>query len=568
MRISGFLYTPNNTGNPDYTVCGQASSVLNFTNASFKLSISQGSSPLTTLINTTDLSTLVAPIASTTTLDTLDINYTDFVYDAVTGKWVIVMNVYQIGNTVVKTWDKFFVHIEIAKTGYKTYTQVFEVYGYDLGNATIAPYTNTGNPDFNIYLISDTNNVVSGAQTKPFSSVISYRKPFTDEVHFYNGASTEGVITYYNDTTNVLIGTNSSGFISNTESLTVRKTSTIGSLTCSSTVIVTKKVWMPLLSISATSDESCDDCSNNLSPTTVSVIQDYSTVTPVNINGVLQFVSTYLTNTIELQQFDYTNVLIDTQVLAYSLTNYAAYILSPSTYLVPLVFTINTTELGDNIIQVCSLFKDYEPDPTFEVTQSENEYIITTIVSCCVDITISACSWWTVITGETCNDYIFKNCSSNSVDIEVQQLQDDNTFLTILTYTVAALSNQTLSFATDGIYLIKVTVVTEDVISYEYYSLPVYCEIQACFLYYLNQVICKQPNVVCNESDKVSYDFNAFIITFQTLMMLLNAELNYNYIYTSISADKLLELSTINDYIVRLKEYCTECETKCIPCNQ
>lgn len=567
MRISGYLYTPNNTGSPDYNICGQASSILDFTNTTFKLSVSQGSSPLTSVINTTDLSTYVAPASSTITLNTLDVAYGVFVYDVLTGAWVITLKPYLIATLDPVTWDKFFVHIEIAKVGYKTYTQVFEVYGYDLGNATIAPYTNTGNPDFNIYLIQDLNNVVSGFQTKPYSQLISYRKPFTNEVYFYNAVSTEGTITYYNNTTNALIGSNSSGFISNENDITIKEKVVISSGICETVVFVAKKVWLPLLSISATNDTSCDDCSNNVSPTTVSVIQDYSTVTPIKIDGVLQFVSTYLTNSIQLQQFDYNNILLNTQNLPYPLTNYAAYILSPTTYLIPITFTINTTELGDNNIQVCSIFKEYKPDPTFEVTQSDNEFIITDIVSCCVSIVINACNWWTIITGENCNEYIFKNCSTLPVNIEVQAVQSDNTYLTILTYTVNGLTNQILTFTTDGMYLIKVP--NFDISSPDdYYSLPIFCNIQACFLYYLNQVICRQPNVVCNETDKVSYDFNAFIITFQTLMMLLNSELNYNYLYTVLSADKLSELSTINDYITRLNEYCTECETKCIPCNQ
>lgn len=560
MRISGYLYTPTNTGTPDYNICGQAPAILPFANTSFKLSISQGTLTPTVLINTNDLNTYVGAGYGVTVLNSIQVNYSNFVTDSITGKWLIQLSMEDLLSGLTTFADKFFVHIEISKTGYQSYTQVFEVYGYDLGNATIAPNTMTGNPDFNIYLVNNTNNLdINNIQTKAFSKVIAYRKPFTNDVYYYNAVGTQGTINYLNNSS--LLTTGTSGLMTGIEDVTITETVTVSGNTCSSSTLVPKIVWTPTITASATSETNCGDCSNNLNPTTISAIQDYSLVDTININSVPQFVTAYLNNYILLEQYDYTNILQSTQQVIYAnpVSNpftYALYLSNPTLYLVPITFVINTTVLGDNNIKVCSAFNTDDNDsltldPVIEV------------IKCCTTLIVSACNWWTITTNEECNYYNFNNCKNSPIDIVITQLQSDGTFLVISTSTIAALSVLPLTFSSDGVYVIQVS--NGDGTN-SYYTLPVFCTIQNCFLSHLNYVLCSQPNFVCNENDKVSYNFNAFIILFQTFQMLLNKEMNYNYLYNVITSEKIAELGTINDYITRLAQYCDDCEVNCIPC--
>src|SRR5574343_1986505 len=168
MFLTGHILSPNNTGNPDYNICGQASSVVDFSNLRFKLGISKDGSSQTTLINVPDLSAPGLIVPSTTNYGDYDIYFGGFggggSFDPLSGLFTIELNVYKAGTTTQVTWEKFNAHLEISKTGYQSFINTFEFYNYDVGNE--AGIGITGNKDFDIYLVNNTNNIdVNGTQT-------------------------------------------------------------------------------------------------------------------------------------------------------------------------------------------------------------------------------------------------------------------------------------------------------------------------------------------------------------------------------------------------------------------
>jgi hypothetical protein len=47
---------------------------------------------------------------------------------------------------------------------------------------------------------------------------------------------------------------------------------------------------------------------------------------------------------------------------------------------------------------------------------------------------------------------------------------------------------------------------------------------------------------------------------------MLNAEYNFNFLYTNISNDKLNQLYDIKRVLDKAAEYCLDCETPCTDC--
>lgn len=565
MFLSGHLYSPNNTGMPDYNICGQASSVLSFANISFKLGISKDGSVETTLINLSDLSTpgVIAP--STITYGNYDIYFGGFNganVDPLAGAFKVELDVYETGTTNRVTWEKFNVSLQVAKAGYQSFVNSFEFYNYDVGNEP--SFTMSGNKDFDIYLVENANNLdINGNQTKAFSSLVALRRPFTNEVYFYNMVGTQGSIAYYKGL--IGIGNGAKGVICNEDTLIItEKISLPNGETCSADLNVNSQQWVPTLNTSNSCPASCGDCVNDLAQVTINYYLDFTNVSPVNINGEITFVTQYLIDAINIDVYDCDGNTIQSFTDSIN-PDYATWFASPAFYLIPIQQNFIPSAIGDNVIKVCNKYTAGLDAPPIGAPPVDDTFF--DIYTCCQTMTLPTCHWWTVSKGDLdCGQYIFNNCSASPVTIEVQQLQDDGSFITISTNLVGAFSDLPIEFQTDGVYVIKVPdgVNPDDSPAYKYYTLPVFCAIQSCFLNMINAVICKQPNGKCTEDD--FYNFNSFIINFHSFMMVLNSEMNFNYLYTTLTDDKIKELGTINDYIKRLAEYCTPIDSKCLPC--
>lgn len=553
MLLTAKIKTLTDTGAPDYNICGQASSALSFTNMIFKMSISKSGGVTQSLVNTIDLSTVSGLIFATYTYGSYDIRFNSFVIDTVTSTLQTDIQVFYTGTTNVVTWEKFNVFIEVSKTGYQPFLNTFEFYNYDVGNiqAVVGLTDTIGNEDFEIILTNNTNNLdIYNRQTKTGSSLLVLRRPFTNEIHAYNMIGSQGLISY--DTINGNIGGGNSCIVIDGEDLIVNQTITLfNSESCSTGKMCLSKVWFYNLTTSYNSVETCDGCTNNLSETTASYSIDASLVSVYKIGGVPFFLYEFMNNKIIIEILNYKSEIIESDEFPETVT-YALWIANPSSFLNPVDLVFVPSEIGDNILKFTNYFNYEDTGIYIEL------YICTTVYD------LPTCNWWTIESKEDCREYVFTNCRSIDTIVTVQLLDSNKVFQDISTVTVTGFDTLDLSFATDGIYMIKVLISGSE---YKYYSLPIYCLLQTCYLSFLDKVLCNKVSLEnCNEVDH--YNFNAFLINSHTYFLLLNQEFNYNYIYDTISADKVLELYTLKTFIDRFAEYCEASDSPCIPCSQ
>lgn len=549
MLLTGKINTITSTGSPDYNICGQATSALSFSNIGLSLSISKSGYSSVTIVSTLDLSTISGLSYSTYTFGDYDIQFTNFSIDNVTSTFQANLLLVYTGTSDKVSWEKFNIFLDVAKTGYQSFRNTFEVYNYDIGNSSgISGIVDTiGNADFEVVLINNTNNLdIYGRQTRVSSNFLTIRKPFTNKVYFYNMIATQGSMYYYDESNNI-IGSGNSGFIDNRESIVITQTISINSNnTCSSQRIGLEKQWYPIFSSSFSSEDTCGDCANNVANTTVSYYLDATNTSVFNIGGVPYFLSQFMTsNNVVTTVLNYNSESISTNTHSYTLT-YATWISSSSSFLNPVEYTFVPDQVGLNTINIVISYN----------------YNALDISKCTTNYSLNTCNWWTIEVSEACTDYIFTNCSQSSLDLTIQLLDDDKVFQDISVTTVTSLSNLPISFSVDGIYMLKIVQSS----STQYYSLPIFCSLKDCFLNYIRETICIPVKDNCIPESH--YNFNSLVINAQTFFLLVSEEMNYNYIYTSISTNKIEELYTMKTFIDRFDNYCKSTGSPCLPCNE
>lgn len=556
MFLTGKIKTIISTGSPDYIICGQAFSVLSLVNLNFKLQISKNGGTVETLVNTTDLSTVSGLSYNTYTYGNYDIKFTSFVIDTTTSSFQLKIEVFDTGTTNVVTWEKFTLFLEISKTGYQPFRNTFELYNYDVGNSnSIAGLVDTSdNEDFEIVFIDNSNNLdIYNRQTRAASNFLVLRKPFTNEIRFYNMIGTQGSISYSTD--DGIVGSGDSGILNQEEDLYIEQTISLQSDFCTTGKMSLKKIWWPLLVTSYSSDGTCDNCTNNLAETTITYYLDASNLSVFKIHGVSYFLSEFMESTILIEILNYKSEIIESNSYGETLT-YALWTSDSSQYLNTVNFVFIPSEIGDNLIKIEITYKYIK----------DIEQIDVDLYTCITSYLLPTCNWWTVSVNETCGSYMINNCSATVLTIIVQLMNNDKILEDISTDGIEAFENLVLDLSTDGIYVLKVSHINEDneeII--QYYTLPVYCKLQSCMLGFLKETICTTIDTNCIPSSH--YNFNGLIINAHTYFLLLNQELNYNFIYNTISTDKVNELYTLKTFIDRFDGYCDTPESPCLPCN-
>jgi hypothetical protein len=553
MKLTTHILSPNNTGAPDYDICSQGASVVSFVNTSLKITITDGVTGIL-IVNTTDLSGAPFINVGSAPIGDFTVDVVSLVKNSLTGSVSLQIDLYNLNTTDVKTWDKIYITIEVSKSGYQPYINTFEIYGYDIGNDTTLGYS--GNPDFDIYLVNNANNLdVNGKQTKAFSNFSILRQPFTDNIYLYNMVGTQGLVEYFTDS-GVLLGSGSSTKVCVTanlcndnsaifkEKITVFDGTTVLDV-CEYGRTATTVKWLPTVTSTSSCPTACNDCINNLSPVIVSTTVDYEGVTPFKINNVLVFLTEFMVEETTFKLYDFQNIEIDSVTIPYIIT-YAAWITNKALFLVPVEYTVTAPPLGDTKIVITHTFS----------------YLNVLFIACNDTIAFKTCYWWTVSKGLECGSYIFNNCSSDTIDIVLQKFNSDKTFTDILTITVAPFSNADISLQVDGVYMIKVP--SRDIPGqFEYYSIVNFCGIEACWLNFLHHSICCKPDDDCKVCD--NYKFHAFLINAHTFFMAINEEFNFSFIYTVIDDERIKNLYTLDSFIIRFTEYCGE---SCEPCKE
>lgn len=550
MLLTGKINTVALNGG---VLCGEPLVNLSLTNIAFRLSLSKaGSSPIE-LINTADLSTLNVGLLpyGINTFGDYDINFTSFAYDVATSTFQLDIKVYYLGTTDVVTWERFNLVLEMSKTGYQSYKNVFEFYNYDVGNVagTVGLVDTTGNEDFNLVLIENAGNVDSyGIQQKVFSNFLTLRRPFSDEIYFYNLVGTQGGIAF--STTEGQIGSGNSGNVCATDNLLIEQTISLPTDTCTTEKMAAKKNWKPDFYTSYVSDSSCSEESiNNLVGGTAKYYFDASTTSVFKINGINRFLTEFMEDRIVLNVKNYLSEITDTDEFASTLT-YALWTSTPASFLTPVEWMFNINTLGTNTLEFINSYY-YAAVSDIVLLEDTKPYVF------------NGCSFYTIEATETCGIYTIKNCGVNTLTVVTKKMDSTKTFVQVFNNTILATESLNLTLV-DGVYSLEFT--SADFVGTQYFTLPVFCALTTCFLEKLKETLCTPPSETNCENHN-HYMFNAFVIDYHTFILLLSEEVNFNYIYSTITAAKIEELYTIQNFIDRLAEYCGDNTTSCKTCN-
>lgn len=553
MFLTGHVKYPLTNGNPAHNLCGQGSSIVSFTNLNFRLGISKNGSAITNLVNTGDLSTLNLGglTYGTTTYGNIDIVFNSFYYFAPTGTWSTNIQFFKTGTSQVITHEKITAHIDISISGYSSWSNAIEIYNYDIGNDTFLGLS--GNKDFDIYLIPTSDYDSNNRQQNAFSSFLILERPFSNKVWLYNMVGTQGTITYYNTDTNTIIyGTGNVVSLCSSEDLNItQKIALTTGDTCTKDLVYLKSTWLPLMTMTNNCTDDCDSGCVINEQNQGGVIIDYTNVTQFKVDNIISFLTEYLFDNIFFTQYDSAGNI---QTSANTLINVTAvnWNSSPSTYLVPHLFNYTMTTFGDNVIEIKVVYG----------TETTGLVVDEVVISCYDTLVIKSCNWWTINKSGTCGKFTLNNLSTTNITITLSSLADDKTYTFISTSTLGTLSSTDIVFSTDGVFLIQVS--NGNVI--QYYTVANFCAFEACWLKYLDKVICCRPTDKCEADEQ--YDFFAFMINAHSFFMSLNDEFNFNYIYTSLGDlnNRLDTLFTISSFIKRFNDYCSTCLDNCTLC--
>jgi hypothetical protein len=534
MILEFNILSPNNTGAPDYDICGQSASVINNNNLKVDLKLNGLS-----LFTTNDLSTATIP-STPFTVGTKTISL--FTYSSITGFVIKIAEPQIIGIENI-------LDVTISKVGYQSFTNSFKLYNYDIGGS--------GNPNFDFYLINNINNLDSdGFQTKAFSQFTVIRKPFTNDTYYYNLVGTQGIITYvdYTTSTPIPLTTGQNGVVCNNTAIKILQTITVSNIystvqdSCSLSKISQFLVWKPNINTTVTCTPSCNDnCSLNLGSGTYQVIVDLSNLSCVNVDTKSTYVYNYDPNIfINTKVYDYQGIEINSTSTNIGITDCGT-LCSQS----PIILTLPILPiLGDILIKT-----------EFIVTDGGTGGNAINLIDCWYSTPISLCYPYSIKETDNCGEYIASNCSFIDTVLTIKQLQDDKTFLIIAQIPILALSTITTILQVDGVYLFENPNI--DGINTDSYIVINFCNFKICLFSFLSTFICNKKQCTCGVDIKKYYDFNAFILNAHTYFALLNEEYNFNYIYNAITDTKINDLYTIKQYLDNMSTYC---EKDCSPC--
>lgn len=577
----------------------------------------------------------------------------------------------------MNVWDEFDIGIRVGKLGYFTYTGQFTMFGYDIGNEGLA---STDNPDFSIILVqNDYDPSPLNELILPYSSLVAWRRPFTDKVYIYKNNSSPGVVEYYNYDTGATLSTSTNDIlhIEENSNINIYCITRYNNLSCTllDFVSISKVQWMPDYNVVLDCNNVCPtECTTSiLSENRIRSFIDFANVTTVKVNDSTQYPSKDLaieakvinsSGTVEYIEKDCHRIEYFVNNLLVDQTSYAGLIYNWQSNL------FSFPEKGDFVIEVCvglighissSLSNVDVPVGHYQVLVTDCDFdnllaggsannlndifycvnpgtpntwgtfgegrllpLITTGIptadkyymiryytgtadftnllqnpnlgrifyyngqsinwgtthpidpvvgimtdaaiaevyithKCCKSITVSNCYWWET-NRLSCSSYEVFNHSLSDVAIAVEQLQDDNTYTTVHTDTIPALDSLVINHSTDGVY--RYSVVNSSGVT-EYQIIIAHCNIESCFLQYLQEIMCECNKDDCREKDH--YDFNSFAIALYTYMSLLHAEYGFHYIYTTFEVEDLQRHFELHNYYNKIMQYCEKCiNSNCI----
>ena len=512
MRLRVTFKEPNTSGSPDYNICGQGLSTLDYSGLT-----------LTAYVNGVQIFT-------TTDFDAYTIPGTTFDADGVdvtalkegNNDQVLRMNI-----DLANVYDTALVKIVASKSGYKSFDKTFTVYGYDLGNNTDGAIS--GRDEFNIIMIPTANNVVVGLETKDFASFIAYRKPFSEFIHIYrnNSSTLDG---YYIDVeTEDTLLSSFDGIISHEDSVAIQ--ARVGD--CKETVTVEKDTFLVPFNLSISNVGGSDEgYVTDTSDIEAGVGISPSEVVQYYIDDVLTYPTDDVDVTMEIVNAD--GIVVDSKVTSITLSDSG---------------TWANLFWSDIII-------DVDKFNLFKVTFSYLSGSITETKSKTFEIR----KFYAIEETTSVNEYRFYNYGDSALTVEVHELQSDLTFKQVWDFSVDVLDTYLLSIKKDGVYKIEYT--QND--TTEIQVIAAYDNFKSCLVSVINKIVCtdttKTTTAGCGCSSNSTsdfYDFTSIIIHSHTYFNLVAQLYTSSFYYTSLSNSKLQELADIKSLIDNLDKTCS-----------
>lgn len=485
-------------------------------------------------------------------------------------------NTQSVDVVLENSWDKATVIVNIAKTDYNTYSNSFEVYGYDLGNYANDSFNNVAYFDIILiktdYRTTDQKNPVHPDYIPyilnlAYSSFISYRKPFTKELHAYTTNSSNGVVKYFNSNNELIIGAKNGFICCDGEYALYQVTQTYGSRSCccggsvlldeciSSVLTITNWIYLPTY-LSTNTCNSCDSvCTNTISENYTNLTVDFSEVTCL-------YVDTVLISPIQHYQVNWTLYGIDTEI-------------SPDGNFYGVPLTTHSIDLEDHVDFTCPItvdngygsgsyfnynfpvfvtpdIGDYKVHTTYSVMSYEQLPVIT-----CSEVnTITSCNWFNYDKLECeCNQFNLYNKSFQQAEINVYKL-NGNGFGIYNTFIMESCSSLRITLLDDGVYMFSAIRLNLNDTKLEFLPFVNICKLTTCWLEYQKSVLCDCKK--CNSQNV--YNYNVLQANMFILLSMMNNSFTFGSVYSYISDSLLKDFITIDTIIQRINdEYCINC---------
>lgn len=472
------------------------------------------------------------------------------------------------------------------------YINEFEIYGYDLGNNGEIEH----NPEFAIYFASNNHSDFSldfNDDFKAFPDIsakaIAYRKPFTNQVNFYDAVSFP--INEQHEVTYSWLETEREVGILNTTSKVI--TSSRNGVVCNSTSFLLSFFRTINLKIEKRK-EGCSTCNPviTLQPSIISqedlwipvkpkylpelletvIEKNAECVTPLSINRALTFINNRIdkvyVNDLLVPYFkesklgralyDYRGIMLDSETVMVD-SNYTSQVKA---------FAFNVPTKGDYLIKI-----------DFYSYSNCHTGLTNKVIQHCIDTTQVESKDYLEVIKKDCGNVLIKNHSFDTVQVEIFALMLRNNGITkkelqvqqlFSSFELERLSYKKLNAVElaipDGVYLIKISRQTDKGLEVKEFPLVIYCTIEHCINGLIDEFLCFSP---CEPNKELTEQYGRLNTVFLSSFLFLTKlkGLYFDDMYFKLlnteEKDKLYSIEKLRQQIAL---YCTECKPEGTPC--
>jgi hypothetical protein len=462
------------------------------------------------------------------------------------------------------------------------YDNLFETYGYDLGNNG---FNVLDNPDFTIYMVLNQGPYSCGysagykLHNDTYSNAIAYRKPFTDLLYFYdNTSSTFEDIKWdvYEKPLEIK------------ESIRTRNGYTCDAANIKLTVTKNKETaWTidenhryvhnrPYIdSIPRYVEPEC--CSCGCGRVYVRAYCEYfkheNIATPAIKKDFgsfdLLFTGICSDDCAITKTLSTATAAMDYHLDLYNRDDHKVYSYSDDTLVYKLVNNSgNVIDSKAVLVKDFNLFDIYKEAYEFH-TPEHGDYLVhldilshsysNKLIRKCEGIVRFNSKNWVHYSQQTCNIFSFENCSFDIATVTVEKMASKKksyVFEKTAEYKVDKRATAEIQINEDGVYRFGIKRENEALVNY--FVEPVYCNLQKCVKKIMDDLICNPP---CDSRYKHDFQsLNVIVPLAYLFVQKLHAIHVKDYIFTAIDTATMQELYTLVDLQSKLDIYCNACE--------